>query len=596
LCGILGFVRQRPIDPDRFRAACAGMAHRGPDAQDCCFLDGAAFGHALLSIIGDRAVPQPIATADGQGLLVFNGEVYNYLELFEEDAELRAACAGRPRSDTVVLAEGLRRHGAAFLPRLNGMFALAYFDRGTGRTLLARDRLGIKPLHYTTAGGGVAFASETRSLRLLLELGHQPDPLGYYGYVRFRYPVFGGGYDARIRQLEPGALIEVDADGIRASERWWRPRVEPDFDGSRGEAVERVRELLEDSVRLRMRSDHSFCTFLSGGLDSSLLTALAARSTPVLDSYSIGIEGAEGAAMDESAWAAEAAAAVGTRHHPYRLGAEEYRAEHAALVRHLEEPVGVPNQVALSVLSRELARDHRVVLSGEGADEVFGGYGRIFLLPHDWRAIEAGPTGELGAKLRARFGEPLPAGFAELFLRRYGYTDHAHARALLAPMFPAAELDALEERLLQIFAARLEPSCAAGLHDRLLQLFQEVHLPGLLARADLASMAHSVEARVPFLDHELVEFVNRLPFAWKVIEHTPRADLRRLLGDEISEVHDEPKAPIKEIARRHLPAGVVDRRKVGFPIPPAFYSEGEPAQGGYASWTRRNLELLQEIL
>ena len=163
-------------------------------------------------------------------------------------------------------------------------------------------------------------------------------------------------------------------------------------------------------------------------------------------------------------------------------------------------------------------------------------------------------------------------------------------------MFPAAELDALEERLLETFAARLEPSGAAGPHDRLLQLFQEVHLPGLLARADLASMAHSVEARVPFLDHELVGFVNRLPFAWKVAERIPRAELGHLLGDEISEVHDEPKAPLKQIAREHLPAGVVERRKVGFPIPPSFYSAGGAAPGGYASWTRRNLELLQEVL
>lgn len=596
MCGILGLIGPRPIDEERFRSACARLAHRGPDGQECVFLPGAALGHTLLSIIGDQAIRQPLASADGRGLLVFNGEVYNYLELIAGDEELRQVCAARPRSDSVVLVEGLRRYGADFLPRLNGMFAFAYHDLDRGRTLLARDRLGIKPLHWSTAHGGFAFASESRALSELLELEHRPDPAGYYGYVRFRSPLFGRGFDARLRQLEPGSLVELDAGGVPNFRRWWRPEVRPTFVGDRAEATAQVRELLKSSVEFRMRSDHSFCTFLSGGLDSSLLTAIAARGRPVVESYSIGIAEAAAADHDESRWAQLAAAAIGTSHHPYPLGREEYRAAHAELVRHWQEPVGVPNQVALAVLSRELSRDHRVVLSGEGADEVFAGYGRIMLLPHDWELIRNRPVGKLRRRLAARFGDPFPANFAELFLRRYAYTSHAHALELLAPLFPDLACAALQEEVLEAFRERLVVDDGATLYDRLLQLFQEVHLPILLSRADLATMAHSVESRVPFLDHRLVEFANSLPFDLKVEPLRPRAELAGLLGEEISEVHDRPKAPLKRIARDYLPAGIVERRKLGFPIPPVYYRTASGAPEGYAAWTRRNLELLETAL
>ncbi len=598
MCGIFGITGPLARETARLEAALDMLRHRGPDGGRLETAPGLAFGHTLLSIIGEEAIRQPLAPAGGRGLLSFNGEIYNYLELLQEDAELRAACRMRPRSDTVVLAEGLRRQGRAFLERLNGMFALAWWDPDRAELLLARDRLGIKPLYWTEVEGpegrSLVFASEARVVRHLAGRAFEPDLEAFYSWLRFRYPVGARSFDRRVRQLPPGHLLIRDRGGRVRVERWWDGRRAPSFPGDRKEALEEVDRLLRSSVELRMRSDHDFCTYLSGGLDSSLLTALAVRERPAVDSYSIGIAGSE--AFDESAFSEAVARHLGTRHHAVLLDAAEFRYEHEALVNGREEPVGVPNQVALKALSRELSREHRVVLSGEGADEVFGGYGRIFLLPHDWQVLNRAreeQDRETLDRVAQAHGRPLPESFEELFLRRYGYLSHEEAAAHLERFLPGQDPEALREAVEGEIRGLYASIEAEGPFNRLLVLFQQLHLPGLLARADAAAMAHSVEARVPFLDHRLVEFMNGLPFAWKVRELVPRVHLMGLLGEDISEVHDVPKSLLKEIAAPLLPREIVLRRKVGFPIPASFYQpEGDAAGVSYRAWTDRNLELL----
>ena len=597
MCGIFGSIGGEPPEPGRVERAMKSLAHRGPDAQDFVTLPGVCLGHTLLSIIGDGPIAQPIYTSDGGGVLVFNGEIYNYLELIEEDDALRDVCSRRERSDSVVLVEGLRLYGEAFLSRLNGMFAFAYHDLDRGVTTLVRDRLGIKPLFYSEPSGSVVFASESRTLRLITGLPFEPDPEGFYSYLRFRYPIMSRSFDRRIRQVMPGHLLRIGRDGNVANIRWWENSTAGGFGGTYEEAREEVEALIRSAIELRMRSDHDFSSFLSGGLDSSVLAAVASRNKAHLDTYSIGIRGVE--EFDESSYAQMVIDELGTRHHPYMLGPEEFGEQHSEIVAGLEEPLGVPNQVALKVLSRGISETHRVVLSGEGADEVFAGYGRIFLLPHDWELIgrKRKAAGGVREKLESRYGPVMPESFMELFLLRYGYTPHDYAVEAIRPWIADANADELRESVEGDVARLYDELEADTPFNRMLLLFQNLHLPGLLHRVDTVTMAHSVEARVPFLDHRLVEFANTLPIEYKVRPLTPLCELDHLVADEISEVHDVPKVVLKDIGKKMLPAKIVARRKMGFPIPSSFYAQGQPnGTVDYQMWTQRNLDLLAKAL
>jgi asparagine synthase (glutamine-hydrolysing) len=600
VCGIIGVFGRREDSLARVEAHLGQLRHRGPDFQQAVAGDDFVFGHTLLSIIGASPIRQPITSSDGRLTVSYNGEIYNYLELLDADPELRRRCT--VRSDTQVLVEGLALHGFDFLAELNGIFAFAGFDRQRGTGFLVRDRLGVKPVYYAQVGDQVFFASELRPLMSLSGAATEPDEEGWYSYARFRYPLGERSYYRGARIVPPGTLLTV-RDGTVSASTWWTIREPEPFAGSYEEAREQARALLQDAVRIQMRSDHSFCTYLSGGLDSSYLTAVAAQQKERLDTYSIGVTVPE---LDESAHARRVAECLGTVHHPYLLGEAEYRERHAALVRHLGTPVSVPNQVALEVLSRELSRDHRCVLSGEGADEVFGGYGRIFLLPVDWERMQsaapedAALKGEVRRRVAERDGRADYSDYAAFFLRRYGYLTHEESVSVLAPYFSAKALgaarDAVEGEIRSAFAG-----WRCDLQARQLLLFQRIHLPGLLLRVDAATMAHGVEARVPFLDHRLLEFLNGLPISYKMRRKQgfDAAMRQGLLSDELSEVEDVPKAPLKEIAEDVLDKETIWRRKVGFPIPSRFFAPegGSPsASPPYVQWVERNLALASGAL
>jgi asparagine synthase (glutamine-hydrolysing) len=596
MCGIVGYFGP-PIGD--LAAATATLLHRGPDLQRVEEGPGYGLGHSLLSIIGDVPIEQPIDSRDGRIVLAFNGEIYNYIEIRAADPTIADTTSGR--SDTEVLVEGFAQTGRRIFDEANGMFAVAIYDRETQTGYLVRDRLGIKPLYYAQLGESLVFGSELRAVRKLTGLEPESDPEAYYSYVRFRYPIGERTFDRNIQMLPPGSILSWSGGSVIVR-RFWEITPQPLFDGTYEEALSGVAELLDDSIRLRMRSDHSFCTFLSGGLDSSYLTSVAADTIAPLQTYSIALDEAE---FDESQFSERVAELLATDHHPYLLRSEEYSDSFAAFVEHLESPIGVPNQVALSILSRELARDHRCVLSGEGADEVFGGYGRIFLLPSDWELLQeartsgSDPAG-IAETFEARYGTSSFPDYASLFIERYGYVDHAEAHELLEPFFGAAVIDAarltIEHEIRELFDQfdDVDP------FTRQLLVFQKLHLPGLLLRLDAASMFHSVEARVPFLDHRLVEFANSLPIEYRMrrLDTFDAAAAAGALSDELSEIHDVPKSLLKDVARSVLPSSIVDRRKLGFPIPPTYYSNRStrvPVSGGpYSEWVRANLGLCAE--
>ena len=595
MCGIIGVFGGGKAEADRLRQHVDELKHRGPDLQVVADGREFAFGHTLLSIIGTSPIQQPIASKDQAITLAYNGEVYNYLELLEDDEALQARCSGS--SDTEVLVEGLSLYGIDFVDRLNGIFAFAAFDQRTRTGYLVRDRLGVKPLYFARVGDLLYFASELRPLLHYSGVSAEPDAEAFYSYARFRYPLGERTYAKAARMVEPGSFLRIQNGAARAN-RYWTIDVPAPFHGTYETARDAIRELLSDAIRIQMRSDHSFCTYLSGGLDSSYLTAIAKQAKPELDTYSIEFSDAD---YDESVHSRQVAKRLNTKHHPYLLDRNEYIEQHEEFVKHLASPISVPNQVALKILSRELAIDHRCVLSGEGADEVFGGYGRIFLLPYDWeRLVKARDSGGASAsaflsKIEARYGTVVFPDYLSFFVHRYGYLTHEEAVEALQTYFPRPALDAAED-VLQAEIHALFDQWETDIFTRQLLLFQKMHLPGLLLRVDTATMAHAVEGRVPFLDHRLVELLNSLPieFRMKRKKDFMTAFEQGLLSDELSETYDIPKAPLKEIAEEILPESVVWRKKLGFPIPSSYYDVGNvnELQPPYVKWVQRNLALL----
>jgi len=594
MCGIIGVIGHTDGAAKRVAKHLPSLKHRGPDYQGMEEGKRFVFGHTLLSIICTTPVRQPIVASDKSWTLTYNGEIYNYVELLADDKELRARCT--LSSDTQVLVEGLSLYGIDFVTRVNGMFAFAAFDHKTQTGYLVRDRLGVKPLYYISCEDAVFFASELKALLGLSGKPKELDPEGFYSYVRFRYPLGERTFFKGVKTLPPGSILKVN-DQAPCLRRFWSVTPQPPFLGDYADALSVIRDLLEDAVHIQMRSDRSFCTYLSGGLDSSYLTAIARQNKECLDTYSIGLVEKE---FDESRYSSEVSARLGTNHHTYCLGPKEYREETEELVKFLGTPAGVPNQVALKVLSRELSKTHRCVLSGEGADEIFGGYGRIFLLPGDWLKLQSAQAGKTGsdksvlAKIEARYGRRKFVDYPDFFLERYSYVGHADVVVLLAPYFNKKEImDAsvsLEAEIRSLFS-----SWDADLFTKQLLLFQKIHLPGLLFRLDSATMAHSVEGRVPFLDHRLVEFMNSLPWEYKIRmkQGIDKSRVANLLSDEISEKYDIPKANLKDLAQGYVPNDIIWRKKVGFPIPPAYYAEvsSSNSKSPYFLWVQTNLRL-----
>jgi asparagine synthase (glutamine-hydrolysing) len=595
MCGILGGFDCDSEARARLDVQLRALTHRGPDAQNVLAGPGFMVGHTLLSIIGDSPIEQPIVSSDGRIVLTYNGEIYNYLELLEEDEALRSRCS--VRSDTKVLVEGIALHGIDFVTKANGIFAFAVWDKERREGYLVRDRLGVKPLYWSSSAEGFFFGSEAKPLLALAGADSAPDPEAFYAYARFRYPTGARSFARAARMVEPGTIVTITAGDIK-TRAYWKIEEPIPFEGSYEEAKAEAKALFLDAVRIQMRSDHSFCTYLSGGLDSSYLSAIAVETKTPLDTYSIGLESEE---FDESMYANQVARHIGSRHHPYLIQRDEYRREHTEFIRHLGAPLSVPNQVAIKSLSRELSRDHRCVLSGEGADEVFGGYGRIFLLPADWERLRGNDpalASGIAAKLRHKLGRDDFSDYCDLFLQRYGYLDHDEAVSVMAPHFTADAMRQARESVEgEIRTAFDGWSC--DLYARQLLLFQKIHLPGLLLRVDTATMAHSVEGRVPFLDHRVVEFMNRLPTSYKMRRKKSydSAVSDGLLSDELSEVHDTPKSLLKQIAEELLPNEIIYRRKVGFPMPRGFYAPESSTpttsqQPSYIDWIERNMQIL----
>jgi asparagine synthase (glutamine-hydrolysing) len=555
MCGFLGVFDPRggPIEPEPITEAAGRLAHRGPDDGGFLARDGVALAFRRLAIVDVAGGAQPMSNEDGSVWIAYNGEVYNHAELRRE-LQSRGHVY-RTRSDTESIVHGYEEWGDDVVTRLRGMFAFALWDGRRRRLLVARDRLGIKPVYWTRVDGRFACASEIKALLALPGVRRAVREDALVEHITLRYTAAPDTLFEGIHKLEPGHVLVADAEDVRPR-RYWHVDWEPKLEIGEPEALAELERRLTESVKLRLMSEVPLGALLSGGVDSSLIVSIMSGllERPV-QTFSVGFD--EPGPYSELPHARVVAEHCRTEHREIMVGAADLLRELPRLVWHQDEPVSEPAAIPTYLVSR-LARDTvTVVLTGEGGDELFAGYPKHAAEPLA-RALAALP-GPLRALAVDGASDRLPFGFRKLQVvarsARFraeperlaawfaGFTGDERTR-LLTPALRARETAAA-----RAFAAALGDSGARRPLDRMLAADLRLWLADdLLMKMDKMSMAASIEARVPLLDHPLVEWAARLPDRYKV---------RGWTG----------KVLLKGLARRRLPASVIDRPKVGFTVP-----------------------------
>jgi asparagine synthase (glutamine-hydrolysing) len=587
MCGIVGFAdppsaghsgdsEHQEADRALLRAMCAVIRHRGPDDEGVRVEPGVGLGMRRLSIIDLQTGQQPIGSEDGRVQVVFNGEIYNFRELRAE--LVQAGHRFSTTSDTEVIVHGFEQWGRGVFERLRGMFGIAVWDSGTRRLWLARDRAGIKPLYYLEHAGRLFYGSELKSLIAAGAVERAVDPAALAHFLAFLYTPPDRAIFPGVRKLPPGHLL-CWQDGRATVLPFWRPPADEAALHDEQDAEEQLLARLRDAVRSHLVSDVPLGAFLSGGIDSSLVVALMAEaSSRPVKTFSIGFDEP---AYDELDAARLVARHVGADHHEFVVRPDAL-AIADRIVAHFDEPFGDPSAIPTWYVS-ELARRHvTVVLSGDGGDELFAGYDRY--VPHQQVArFDAWPLPgkRTLAGLAAR---SLPHGArGQRFLRHVARDPHDRyietvsffgsedRRALVGPRLASVAHDPPEDLL----RARFAELRHLPLVSRMMRVDFATYLPeDVLTKVDRMSMAHSIESRVPLLDHPLVEFALRLPLTFKL-----RGSERKYL--------------LKRAAARVLPDAVLQRRKQGFGVPLSVWFRGDERQGRAASRLR---DAFQDVL
>jgi asparagine synthase (glutamine-hydrolysing) len=555
MCGIAGIVRfdGSAVEEQRLRRMAAVLVHRGPDGDGIHIACGVGFAHRRLAIIDPAGGQQPLVDRETGMAITYNGEVYNYVEIKPEIGESGFATD----CDTEVVLRAWRRWGPGALARFRGMFAFAVHDPRQRKVFLVRDRLGIKPLYYKLSPSGVTFASELIAIAVD-EAGLEVDPDALSLYLRYGYVPAPHSIYKNVFKLEPGHYLTIDATrGEVKKTRYWQ--LEPTTRQiDEGAALDELNELLRETIRLYVRSDVPFGAFLSGGVDSSLVTALMSEALGGgVRTFSIGFDDKQ---YSELPYAREAAERLHTLHHQEVLTPSMSPAFLEQLAGRFGEPFSDSSALPTWLVSQVAARDVKMVLSGDGGDELFAGYSsypavelarKNAALAPIYQAVSklAGET-RLGAYAAARSGTWL----SEHHRRRdtFGEADRIRLTGAAMPERPD------------------QPAPASDPVTWCQERDVATYLPDdILTKVDRMSMTHSLEVRVPLLDHKLVEFAFSLPLNFRL-----RADKGGFTG----------KYLLKRAGERFFPRAFLDRPKWGFGIP-------------LQSWLEAPLEpLVQDLL
>ena len=567
ICGKVNFDVQRSVAPEVLKGMADAIIHRGPDDEGYYLSGPVGLGFRRLSIIDLNTGHQPISNEDGSVWIVFNGEIYNYQDLRRQLQS--KGHAFRTQTDTEVIVHLYEEFGESCVDKLRGMFAFAIWDDRQKLLFVARDRVGIKPLYYWLSDKSLIFGSEIKSILADPEVTRDVVPAMIDRFLTFYY---GPGEETPFRniyKLAPGSCMVIKGGQVK-TKAYWDLR----FSAARQtiqEAEEQLLALLEESVQLHMIADVPVGVLLSGGVDSTAMLDFAAGKTDhALSSFTLGF--AEPGLADERPYARLAARRYGTHHYETTITAQEFADFLPKFAWHMEEPVCEPQAIALYYVSK-LAKDHvKVLISGEGGDEAFAGYQtyrgilwlerlKSLLRPLNG-ALSSGLNGAnriLGSRRIAKYAPLMQLPFEEYYYSRTSSPFHyfnAHSKELYSKDFLALADKAYS---LSALTKYLGNGAGDGRVNKMLYVDTKTSLPDdLLLKADKMTMANSIELRVPFLDHKVLEFAASLPENFKVRGFTTKFIAKRAL-------------------RHRVPREILERRKAGFPVP-------------YESWFRKELK------
>ena len=628
MCGICGFTEATGDlgDYATLRAMCSAMAHRGPDGEGLYVADGIALGHRRLSLIDLAGGGQPMVrassaaqssisstavtfdhkrgeaarttreselaspNASGRWSIVYNGEIYNYRELRAELEALGYAFA--TDSDTEVLLVGYIAWSKAVLNRLRGMFAFAIYDADERTLFCARDFFGIKPFYYTVQNGQFIFASEIKCILEHPAYERAVNEEALAQYLCFQFSTLHETFFKGVFKLQPGHCMTVRADGSFDVERYWKPAYSADEQRPYNETVEAIDETMRESVRYHNVADVEVGSFLSSGIDSSYLAALLARENPSIKTFTVGFAEYAGE-RDEVSWARELAERLNVENDAHHISEEEYWKALPLVQWHMDEPSGDPSAVALYFVDKLAARRVKAVLSGEGADEFFGGY-RIYQAPLAAEHMHLLPKPLLRAGSKVlRAAHQRGANYLERASEQVedwyytnangvAFTPEERERVLAPDVrkrlanthHPGGAKRAIGLEDEQVTASSTPPGNdgpagmftpqqltapvyaeAAGLDEPTRMQYVDLWfwlVGDILLKTDKMAMAHSLESRVPFLDREVFTLASSIPTAQKMTEAQTKVTLR-------------------EAAERVIPHDWAQKEKLGFPVPVASW-------------------------
>ncbi len=568
MCGITGYLNTdgSPAAPVIVQRMARAIAHRGPDGEGV-WMDGPlGFGHRRLAIIDlTAAAAQPMLSGEGRYAIVYNGELYNFREI-KAELEIKGH-KFRSASDTEVVLEAFAEWGAAAVEKFNGMFALAIWDRHTRRLFLARDRYGVKPLYYARVGNVFIFGSEAKAILEHGALASEMDREALLEYMTFQNFFTDRTLFKNIRMLPAGSTLEVTCPDIRRDpQRYWDFDFrEPSNPLSQDEYVEELDRLFRQAVSRQLVSDVPVASYLSGGIDSGSITAIAARQLPHMRSFTVGFDMRSASGLELSYDEREAA-----EHMSYLFGTEHYEMVLKAgdmvrclprMCHHLEEPrVGqsYPNYYAAQLVSRF----DKVVLAGTGGDELFGGYPWRY-----YRSNEASTFEHYIDSYYVHWHRLIPnKAIKKVFAPIWNDVSHVWTRDIFSDVFSGLDSDLTDQ---------------ADYINHSLYFEAKTFLHGLLVVEDKLAMAHGLEARVPFLDNDLVDFAMKVPVNLKLGRLGPIDDQvneNEVIGpkaDEYFKRTGDGKLIIRNVMSRYVPQEISDRKKQGFSAPDASWFRGE---------------------
>ena len=557
MCGIAGIFSKMPIDNLEIRidGMNNSIIHRGPDAGDYYIENKKmALGHRRLSIIDTRVhANQPMHSNSKCLHVVFNGEIYNFKEIKDKLNYCFKTC-----SDTEVIIAAIEEKGVDwFVNEANGMFAIALFDSLKEELFIIRDRLGIKPLYFYHNNDIIVFSSE---IKAILESGLVEavfNDLAVDEYLANRYIRAPYTFFKEIFQVEPGTYLKFNSNLDFDVTKFWDLPTE--FNMSTKYDEDEILNLFEKelikSINYRLIADVPLGTYLSGGVDSSLITAITSNlKNEKVNTYTIGF-----AELNEFEYANMLVGKYNIEHHEILMEKDDYMGNWERLIKVKDSPLGVPNEIPLALMSSKLKEKITVVLSGEGADELMGGYGMIYRSPFDYT--------NSNSKL----------SFYEYFISEYEYVSREMRDCFIST--PKDYRTEFDKKIQQEFSGRSN-------EENVFKFFHKYHVKGLLQRVDTASMQAAVEARVPFLDHNLIEFVyTRVPYELKLKWKDEKGEIEasKMKSVNYSERLDIPKYLLRKLSYKYIPKEIVDRKKVGFPVP-------------LSSWFENLEELARELL